>query len=151
MNLKQAAVRWDVTEYQARKICKHLGISPSNIPEDVVPVYLPDGRYKANPHRFYIFVLDVIINTHMELEGIDTDIIETCVEQLRNAGLIVLKRGKDTSSVDYHDYIISPNIELFYNWKNAKMRGKIDMIKPILSAVAEGVTAAGTMVAGVIV
>jgi len=101
MNKKQAAERWEVSVYYVGKICKYLGISSRDIPEDTIPVYIPDKRYKADPHRYYIFVLDVIINTHLDLVNVDQDIIETCVVQLKNAGLIVLKHGKAEESVDY--------------------------------------------------
>ena len=142
MNKKQAAERWEVSEYQVRKICKHMGINPKNIPEDTIPVYIPDKRYKVDPHRFYIFVLDVIINTHYQLEGIDNDIVETCIENLKQAELIVLKHGRSIDSLDYHDYLISPNRELFFNWKNANIKCKLEMIKPIVAAISEGVVAA---------
>ena len=149
MNKKQAATRWEVTEWYVTKICKHMHIDSKNIPEETIPVYIPDKRYTADPHRFYVFVLDVIINSHLELEGIDTDIIMTCVEQLRTVGLIVLKHGRDGASLDYHDYIVSTNRTELYNWQSAKMRSKIEMITQILSGVFEGMTAAGTIMAGV--
>lgn len=149
MNIKQAATRWEVSDYEVKKICRHLGISTRDIPDDTIPVYLPDKRYKRDPHRFYVFVLDVIINSHLELEGIDYDITATCVNQLRNAGLIVLKYGRAADSVDYHDYMISANRAEFYSWKDAKMKNKIEMITPIISSIAEGITAAGKMMAGV--
>lgn len=145
MDKKKAAEYWEVTDGYVKKICKHMNIDPSNIPEDTVPVYVPDYRYTKDPHRFYIFVLDVIINSHLELEGFDLDIIKTCVLYLKQADLIVLKHGRNPDSVDYHDYMVSPNRELFYNWKNAKMRKKIDMITPVISAIAEGVTASATV------
>ena len=140
MNKKQAMKKWEVTSYQVDKICKYLGISSKHIPEEITPVYIPDKRYKADPHRFYIFVLDVIINTHLELVNITQSIVETCVVQLKNAGLIVLKHGKTEESVDYHDYIISPNREIFYNWKYSKMKAKIALIAPLVSASSEGIT-----------
>lgn len=145
MNRKQASIAWEVSPRQVNRIYEYMGISSNNIPDDTVPVYVPDGRYRKDPHRFYIFVLDVIINTHLELVTIDKDIRETCVEHLKQAGLIVLKHGKNESSVDYHDYMVSPNHDLFYGWQNAKMKTKLEMIKPVMSAVAEGVTAVGTM------
>lgn len=138
MDYKRAAVLWEVNERKARKICKALDIDPKSIPTDTVPIYLPDRRYKANPHRYYIFVLDVIANTHLELQGFDATIIETCVEQLRHAGLIVLKRGKAENSVDYRDYIISPNREVFENWKTASIKNKIDMIAPLVPDISIG-------------
>lgn len=109
MNRKQASIRWEVSEYEVSKICKHMNIDSKNIPEDTIPVYIPDKRYTKDPHRFYVFVLDVIINSHLEIEGIDPDILATCVEQLRETGLIVLKHGRAVGSVDYRDYMISAN------------------------------------------
>ena len=138
MNIKKAASCWEVTEKKARKICKSMGIDPKDIPENLRPIYIPDKRYTKNPHRFYVFVLDVIANTHMDLEGFDSIIIETCVEQLRKAGLIVLKHGVNEGSLDYHDYLISINQELFYNWKNAKMNNKIVMLSPLVPSLHMG-------------
>lgn len=91
----------------------------------------------------------MIINSHLELEGIDPDITATCVEQLKEAGLIDLKYGRAVGSVDYRDYMISANRAEFYNWQSAKMKNKIELITPIVSAVTEGVAATGTMMAGV--
>ena len=128
MNRKQAASRWEVSEYEVRKICKHMNLDSKNIPENTIPIYIPDGRYKKDPHRFYIFILDVIINTHLELEGIDADIIVTCLEQLKAAGLIVLKHGRFKDSIDYHDYMVSASRTEFYNWQSAKTKNKIELI-----------------------
>ena len=149
MNTKQAAARWEVSEYMVRKICKHLGVSCRNIPEDTTPVYIIDKRYQKDPHRFYIFVLDVIINTHLVLEGIDPDIIATCVEQLRDVGLIVTKHGRPARSLNYRDYMVSANRTEFYDWKTANMKNKISIIAPIVSAGVQAVATVGTMVAGV--
>ena len=91
------------------------------------------------------FILDVIINTHLKLEGIDTDIVATCAEQLNAAGLIVLKHGRPKDSIDYHDYMVSANQTEFYNRQSAKTKNKIEFIKPLISAVTEGATAVGTM------
>ena len=62
--------------------------------------------------------------------------------------LQLLAAWQNESSVDYHDYMVSPNRDLFYGWQNAKMKTKLKMIKPVMSAVAEGVTAVGTMSGG---
>ena len=140
MKVKEARDCWEVSIYQVRKICKYMGLDPKNIPKDTEPVYIRDKRYRKNPFRFYIFVLDVIINTHLRLVDIDEDIIETCVEQLRDLGLIILKRGRKKKSVDYRDYIISPNKELFYNWSDYNVKRKLELLAPIVSAGGEGVT-----------
>lgn len=149
MNKKQAAKKWEISEYQVGKICKYMNLDSKHIPEDTIPIYIPDRRYKKDPHRFYIFILDVIINTHLELERIDADIIATCVEQLNAAGLIVLKHGRPKDSIDYHDYMVSANRTEFYNWQSTKTKNKIELITPAISAVTEGVIAAGTMMQAV--
>ena len=87
----------------------------------------------------------------MELEGIDADIIVTCLEQLKAAGLIVLKHGRSKDSIDYHDYMVSASRTEFYNWQSAKTKNKIELITPIISSVTEGVIAAGTMMQAVAV
>lgn len=141
MRLKQAANKWEVPLSVARNICKDMSVDPQNIPESLKPVYHRDKRYTKNPHRYYVFLLDVISNTHLELEGIDNDILETCVEQLRNEGLIVLKRGKPIDSFDYHDFIISPQREIFYNWQNYGIKKKIELLTPIVQAFTDSATA----------
>ena len=142
MKVKEASDHWDVSNYQARRICKYMGLDTRNIPENIEPVYIKDKRYKRNPFRFYIYVLDVVINTHLRLEDVDNEIIETCVEQLSELGIIILKRGRSEKSVDYRDYIISPNRELFYNWKDYNVKRKLELVSPIISAGVEGATRA---------
>ena len=141
MKIKQAAKKWEVTVSEAMRICKNMSVNPKNIPEDIIPVYSRDKRYTKNPHRNYVFILDVIANTHLELDGIADDVLETCVEQLRNAGLIVLKHGKSSESLNYHDYIISANQKCFYDWKNYKIKKRFELIAPIIQNIAEGCTA----------
>ena len=98
--------------------------------------HVPDKRYTKDAHRFYIFILDVVANTHLELEPFDA--IETYVERLRDTGLIVLKKGRASDSLDYHDYIITEDRELFYNWMNCKMKQKIEMIGSLVPDLSIG-------------
>ena len=83
------------------------------------------------------------------LEGIDADIVATCVEQLTAAGLIVLKHGRPKDSIDYHDYMVSANRTEFYNWQSSKTKNKIELITPVISEVTEGAMAVGTMMQAV--
>lgn len=125
------------TEKKVRLICKKMNINPKNIPVRLRPIYIPDKRYKKNPHRFYIFVLDAIANTYYDLIEIDNDIISTCVNELKHAGLIVLKTGRNDST-DYHDFIISSNVDLFYNWMSSKTKNKIELISQLVPDIQIG-------------
>ena len=133
MNRAQASRAWEVTEHEVEQICERMGISADSIPDDTVPVYVPDRLYEANPHRYYIYLLDVISNTHMEIQGIDKDILETCVAQLKEKQLIVRKNGADPASLDYRDYLISAETSLFNQWYDAIMKSSMSLIDKILS------------------
>ena len=91
MNIAQASRAWELSEKEVQIICKEMGLDAGNIPEETVPVYVPHRFYKYNSHRYYIYLLDVISNTHMELKGIDPANLEICVAQLKEKKLIVLK------------------------------------------------------------
>ena len=134
MNKKQAAERWEVSEKTVKKICEHMHVDIDNIPEDLKPVYVPD-KYKNDAHRRYIYILDVIANTHLELEGIDSETLQTCMEELKKENLIVLKNGKDPDSLDYHDYIISPDRVKYYKWCGVKTSGSMNLLKKILALI----------------
>ena len=133
MNTAQASRAWELSEMDVINICKEMGIDPDNIPDDTVPVYVPDSMYEDNPHRHYIYLLDVIANTHMEIKGVDRTILETCVAQLKEKKLIVLKIGADPDSLDYHDYIISAENALLNEWTGALVKESISFLDKILS------------------
>ena len=132
MNLKQAAARWEVTEKTARKLCERMQVDPENIPEDLRPVYTGD-QHAIDPHRAYLELLDVIMNTHLDLEEGDPDVRRTCLEQLRKENLIVAKNGRDPESDDYHDYILTPDKEKYYAWYDSKTKDSLNFLKRILS------------------
>ena len=133
MNKAQASRAWEVTEDEVEIICKEMGINADNIPDDTVPVYVPDKYYKTDPHRYYIYLLDVISNTHLELKGIDQTILETCVAQLKEKKLIILKRGAKPDSLDYHDYVLSAERALYTEWYSHLIKDGMSMIDKILS------------------
>ena len=134
MNIQQAAARWEVPEKTARKICDHMQVDPDDIPEDLRPVYV-DDRYKDDPHRIYLVLLDVIINTHLELEGMDPVLVGTCLKQLREEGLIVVKNGRDPESNDYHDYILTPDKEKYYSWHESRTKDSLNILKRIVALI----------------
>ena len=134
MNIKQASRAWEISETEVQMICKEMGIDTADIPDDTVPVYLPDRFYESNPHRYYIYLLDVISNTHMEIKGIDKEILETCVAQLKEKKLIVLKMGADKDSLDYHDYVISAERALYNEWYDSLVKESMTFIEKLVSA-----------------
>ena len=133
MNTAQASRAWEITEDEVKSICKEMGIEADNIPDDTVPVYVPDRIYESNPHRYYIYLLDVISNTHMEIKGIDPTILETCVAQLKEKKLIVLKKGADPDSLDYHDYLISAEVANYNEWYNSLVKDSMSFLEKIIS------------------
>lgn len=133
MNRAQAAQAWEMSETDVTKICEGMGIDDGNIPDDTVPVYMPDPLYATDPHRYYIYLLEVIANTHLEIKGVDENILKTCVAQLKEKKLIVLKCGAEPDSLDYHDYLLSAERSLFYEWYNFLMKDKVTLIDRIIS------------------
>ena len=133
MNITQASRAWEVSEEEVFKICKEMGIRAENIPDETVPVYLPDPYYETNPHRFYIYLLDVITNSHMEIKGVDNNILETCVAQLKEKKLIVLKKGADPDSLDYRDYVMSAERDLYNEWYSSLIKPGMSLIDKIVS------------------
>ena len=133
MNLEQASRAWEMSEYEVTMTCKEMGIDVNDIPDDTVPVYLPDPMYDGNPHRFYLYLMDVISNTHMEIRGIDNSILETCVAQLKEKKLIVLKTGAAPDSLDYRDYVISADRALYNEWVNSHIKESVSFIDKVVS------------------
>lgn len=133
MNTKQAARAWELSEDEVRTICKEMGIDANDIPDDTVPVYVPDRFYESDPHRFYIYLLDVISNTHMEIKGIDNSILETCVAQLKEKKLIALKAKADADSLDYHDYVISADRAVYNEWYSAMIKQSVTVLDKLSS------------------
>ncbi len=133
MNIAQASRAWELSEKEVQIICKEMGLDAGNIPEETVPVYVPHRFYKYNSHRYYIYLLDVISNTHMELKGIDPANLEICVAQLKEKKLIVLKKGADPNSLDYHDYLISAEVAHYNEWYNSLVKDSMSFIDKIIS------------------
>ncbi|MBO5497111.1 MAG: hypothetical protein J5967_06860 [Oscillospiraceae bacterium] len=131
MDVQQAAVKWEVTEKTAKRLCRRMQVDPENIPEDLRPVYTGD-QYGDDPHRIYLELLDVIMNTHLDLAETDPVVMKTCLEQLRKENLIVAKNGRDPESEDYHDYILTPDKDKYYAWHESKTKGSLSLLKRIL-------------------
>ena len=132
MNRAQASRAWEISELEVQSICDNMGIDAENIPDGTIPIYQPNRLYDVDPHRYYIYLLDVIANTHMEIRGIDRSILETCVAQLKEKKLIVLKRGADADSLDYHDYVLSAERALYYEWYSLLVKDHMSLIDKII-------------------
>ena len=133
MNSAQASHAWEMPESEVKRICEGMGIEPDDIPDDTVPVYVPISYSATEPHRYYTYLLQVIANTHMEIKGIDQDILETCVEQLKEKKLIILKHGADPDSLDYHDYVVYAERALYHEWDSCLVKSQMSFIDKILS------------------
>ena len=133
MNTAQASRKWELSEKEVRTICREMGLDAASIPDDTVPVYVPDPLYADNPHRYYLYLLDVISNTHLELRGIEKSSLETCVAQLKEKKLIVLKTGADRDSLDYRDYLMSAERELYNEWYNSLVKDSMNFIEKLVS------------------
>lgn len=128
MNMREAAAAWHVSVKEVKRICRHMRIDLNAIPEDTQPVFVPDKRVATDPHRFYIYVLTVINNPVLHLEGVDELILESCVTQLARSGLIVPKKGADSGSTDYRDYVISADRQGFYDWSGRRAKSELGMM-----------------------
>ena len=135
MDVKAAAERWEVSEKTAKEICEYMQVDIENIPEDLVPVWTPQ-KYGDDPHRFYLAILDVVMNTHLELEGIDPAAMAACLIQLQEQKLIVPKNGRPSDSGDYRDYILSPYRDRFYSWHDCRTKGSVSILKTLLSLIS---------------
>ena len=133
MNREQASRAWELTGKEVVTICREMGIDADNIPDGTVPVYVPNQLYESDPHRHYIYLLEVIANTHMEIRGVDQAILETCVAQLKEKKLIVLKQGADPDSLNYRDYLLSADRALFNEWYNSLVKDSMSVIEKIMS------------------
>ena len=133
MNRAQASRAWELSEIEVQQICDNMGINAENIPDDTIPVYVPDHVYDGDAHRYYIYLMDVISNTHMEIQGIDKDILETCVAQLKEKKLIVLKRGANLDSLDYRDYLVSAERGIYNEWYGFFVKDSMSLIEKLIS------------------
>ena len=133
MNRAEAARKWEMSKDDVDMVCEGMGIDAENIPDDTVPVYVPNPMYDTDPHRYYIYLLDVIGNAHMEIKGIDKTVLETCVAQLKERKLVILKRGADPESLDYHDYLLSMERAPYYEWYNYLVKDSASVIDKIIS------------------
>ena len=146
MNVKQAAKIWNLKENEVRKICKHYGFSKKwfgyEIPEDTVPIYIPDGRYLKSTHRLYFFTCEAInkkIDIDYELIHSNEYEIKTAVRELKKRKLVCIKENH-YDNLDYHNYILSPD---YSDWSEKKQGDKYKLLKDLLSIVTEAVVKGG--------
>ena len=121
MTKKQAKTKWFLTDREVDGICNYYGFTKVKgqfqIPEDTVPVYIPDKRYLKNDLRLYLFVSDAIhrkLKLVPELFNSSDDEVRTIVRVMGDKGLIERIDGRPNESLNYQDYILG--IE-FVDWK----------------------------------
>ena len=146
---KQFQTKYNLTKREVDGICEYYGIKKNKgqfqIPDDAVPVYIPDKRYVDKEFCLYLFVADAIRKKLIlvpELFYSTDDEVRTVVRVMRDKGLLVRIEGRPEDSLEYQDYILGPE---FAEWKrNATENFKL--VKEILGIAVEssskGVTSA---------
>ena len=146
---KQFQTKYNLTKREVDGICDYYGIKKNKgqfqIPDDAVPVYIPDKRYVDKEFCLYLFVADAIRKKLIlvpELFYSTDDEVRTVVRVMRDKGLLVRIEGSPEDSLEYQDYILGPE---FAEWKrNATENFKL--VKEILGIAVEssskGVTSA---------
>lgn len=156
MTKKQAKSKWHLTDREVDGICDYYGFTKVKgqfqIPEDTVPIYIPDKRYLDKELRLYLFVSDAIHKKLLlvpKLINSSDDEIRTIVRIMKDRGLIERIEGKPKDSLNYQDYILGLE---FAEWKR-NATDNFKLIKELFGIVIEysskGVTSAmldhGTM------
>ena len=148
-NKSQAKEKWNLTDREVKAICEYYGFpivkGVYQIPEDTVPIYIPDKRYIKSELRQYLFVADAIhkkVTIDPKLIDSSVDEIRTAVRVLRNKRLIELIDGRGANSLDYKDYMLGLD---FAGWKR-DATDNLKTIKEVLGVAIEagtkGVTSA---------
>lgn len=137
---KQFQTKYNLTKREVDGICDYYGIKKNKgqfqIPDDAVPVYIPDKRYVDKEFCLYLFVADAIRKKLIlvpELFYSTDDEVRTVVRVMRDKGLLVRIEGRPEDSLEYQDYILGPE---FAEWKrNATENFKL--VKEILGIAVE--------------
>ena len=113
-------MKYNLTKREVDGICEYYGIKKNKgkfqIPDDTVPVYIPDKRYVDKEFCLYMFVADAIrkkVTLVPELFYSKDDEVKTVVRVMRDKGLIERLEGKPKESLEYQDYILGPE---FADW-----------------------------------
>ena len=140
MTKKQAADAWQLSEREVGGICEYYGFTKVNgrfqIPDDTVPVYIPDKRYLKNDLGLYLFIADAIykkLRIVPELFHSSDEEVRTAVRVMRERNLIVRIEGRPVNSLNYQDYILGPE---FADWKR-NATDNFKLIKEFLGTVVE--------------
>ena len=146
---KQFQTKYNLTKREVDGICDYYGIKKNKgqfqIPNDAVPVYIPDKRYVDKEFCLYLFVADAIRKKLIlvpELFYSTDDEVQTVVRVMRDKGLLVRIEGRPEDSLEYQDYILGPE---FADWKRSAT-DNFKLVKEILGIAVEssskGVTSA---------
>ena len=146
---KQFQTKYNLMKREVDGICEYYGIKKNKgqfqIPDDAVPVYIPDKRYVDKEFCLYLFVADAIRKKLIlvpELFYSTDDEVRTVVRVMRDKGLLVRIEGRPEDSLEYQDYILGPE---FADWKRSAT-DNFKLVKEILGVAVEssskGVTSA---------
>ena len=133
MNVKEASIKWNISEKKARKLVDYAGYDYDKIPDDCPGIYKIDGRkiksYEKSGLKEYIVTLDAIVSNCWIVfgkDGIAEEKIRTVVKKLKEKDMIILIDGKNDDSLNYKDYMVDPF--KYSDWCSARSTQKIKLI-----------------------
>lgn len=148
-NKSQAKEKWHLTDREVKAICDYYSFpivkGAYQIPEDTVPIYIPDKRCMKSELRQYLFVADAIhkkVTIVPELINSSVQEIRTAVRVLKNKHLIELIEGREIDSLDYRDYMLGID---YLGWKKDatdNLKTLKEVLGTAIEAGAKGVTSA---------
>lgn len=150
MTTKEAAHRWGEPVKYVYKVCQYYHLSKSgfpatyNIPTNLLPVLIPDGRYNKATYKEWFYVVRAIIENKKlapELFNSNNQRIETIVSQLHMAGFITPLIGAKENTLDYRDYEITLNY-FGSKWDGLEEKDKYALVSKLVESIAKGATAA---------
>ena len=111
-----------------------------NIPENAMPIYIPDKRNYSLFAKQYCYVMDAIslgMELHPQLSSVDKKSYKTILKELYKHNLIVEKEGTIVENWNYLDFTTTLNA---VDWQNKIAKDKSEMICKTIIACANAVT-----------
>lgn len=145
---QEAAERWGETVDYVYKVCRYYHLTKSgfparyNIPIDLSPIIILDGRFKGATYKEWLYVIRAIIENKVlvpELFNSNDQRIRTIVAQLHNAGIITPLIGAEKNTLDYRCY----QITLGYfgsDWAGLVEKDKYALVSKLAESITKGAT-----------
>ena len=142
LSIKEFSKKKGISELKVKKMAPYISGSYKchncgvwNIPQDAIPLYVPDKRFYKKCSKNYCYVLDAIcygflLDNRVDGINISEQECKTIVGVLKEKGKIILKNGYPKDSLNYRDYI--QGIE---DWGIITAKQKTEVVIEILKAI----------------